>query len=121
MLTYYVLVFFVGLMVGMMPVLWLTKQLEAEVRSHVQVGDLWEWVGPPSRFFESEGFRMFEVERANSNTEAGPDSWVMRSIETKRICYMHHGSRLKGNWILAYRDGPMRRPCDMKRSFVRGA
>lgn len=89
-------------------------------RRFVKVGDLWEHIGVethPRR--RTRGF--YAVVRVNGNTEAGPDSWVMRTLDGRTL-YMHHGERVKpdSDWILAMRDGrPMRREKDVRRSIAR--
>jgi len=89
-------------------------------RGYVKVGDLWEYAAPdthPKR--KTRG--LYEVVRANVNTEAGSDSWVMRNCSTGMTLYMHHRQRTEPNspWILCMRDGrPMRTERDVKRSLA---
>lgn len=70
----------------------------------VQVGDLWETNA--SRWTHG----CYEVVAPNGSTEAGPDSWLMRSIDG-REAYMHHGRRVAGKWWLVMRDG---KPTEMR-------
>jgi hypothetical protein len=67
----------------------------------VHPGDIWESVGDPRH----NG--LYAVVRANVNTEAGLDSWVMMEVVQKdgrweragRVKYMHRLSRLRGEWV----------------------
>jgi hypothetical protein len=72
----------------------------------VSVGDIWEFVGedfnpPIYRSLRASEKRKgdYKVVKANINTEAGPDSWVMCNIETGRTLYMHHRCRMAGDWV----------------------
>jgi hypothetical protein len=55
----------------------------------VRVGDRWAQKDVKGR--------SYIVMNPNINTEAGPDSWVMQS--DSGIKYMHHNSRMKGEWF----------------------
>lgn len=111
----------VGLLIFVLSVIWRERRWEAAQRRIVKVGDLWEYIGPethPRR--KTRG--VYLVVRANVNTEAGPDSWVMQSLDGREL-YMHRSERVRpdSNWILAMRDGrPMRRETDVRRSLAAG-
>ena len=100
-------------------IVWLPmhRRLEQEERAHVQVGDLWQYVGE-GRWTPG----VFEVIKANVNTEAGADSWVMKNHESGKTAYMHHRQRANLDWILCMRAGKvMRRAEDIEHEARRKA
>lgn len=89
------------------------RVVEAERRKWVHHRDLWFSTG--SKYT----FGLYEVVKPNINTEAGPDSWVMRRCEDGKTAYMHHGQRMAGEWILMMREGePMCRSSEVSRTFA---
>ena len=56
----------------------------------VVVGSTWFSVGYSD---------LFKVVRDSSGIETGPDSWEMKSAYTGRTLYMHHGGRVRGDWL----------------------
>jgi hypothetical protein len=86
---------------------------DANAREDVAVGDVWEHVG------DYRPGLTYVVAAPNSNTEAGPDSWVMRRVQLilgfggfevvecaeylnhryGGVKYMHRKHRLQGDWI----------------------
>jgi hypothetical protein len=67
----------------------------------VYPGDIWESIGDPRHA------GLYAVARANVNTEAGPDSWVMMEVFYRngrwerggRVKYMHRLARKRGEWV----------------------
>lgn len=68
---------------------------------NVKVGDIWLYVGEASKEWIRRNGLVFVVERANVDTEAGPNSWVMGAVDPKTFepmnigkpVYMHLRSR----------------------------
>lgn len=81
----------------------------------VEVGDVWECVGTRGDCGclvpDPRNVGTYVVEAANVNTEAGPDSWLMRRVgrgdgawfpdysESGALKYMHRPSRMRGEWV----------------------
>lgn len=61
----------------------------------VVVGSLWYSYGHDE---------LFTVVRANESQEAGVDSWVMRGTESCKTLYLHHRSRVHGDWLHVSRE-----------------
>jgi hypothetical protein len=82
----------------------------------VTVGDIWRFVGYTSAKAGSVKGEVYAVERANVNTEAGLDSWIMHPVDPStfeslgvtRRAYMHHRTRA-ADWKLLRRCGVLTR------------
>jgi hypothetical protein len=104
------LVFWAGLIVLLglaLAARWNSRAKYARAASFVLVGDLWEVSSLHPR--RAVYGTLFEVVARNPSTEAGPDSWEMRRAPPGpavfRTLYMHRGARMRGDWVLVFREG----------------